>query len=239
MNYIAKHVNSTYEVVSNLINDSHNFSTRITLTNSGSRDLAYGNWEIYFNFIRLLQPNDYPYPEGFFLSDCTMALHHVCGSLFKLKPSTFFRLNKTKSVSCTVVAKYWQSAITDSMPNWYVTAEAMRAKNIQTTEDNFLKFVGNFDRREQYLRYSEDQYKPYSAEVRFDINEAMTKPGGSEKRIIPTPVEESFHQASVTVDSSWEILNSTEYFQEIQLISGMFQLFYHNSLSNHYDHYEN
>ena len=125
------------------------------------------------------------------------------------------------------------------MPNWYVTAEAMRAKNIQTTEDNFLKFVGNFDRREQYLRYSEDQYKPYSAEVRFDINEAMTKPGGSEKRIIPTPVEESFHQTSVTVDSSWEILNSTEYFQEIQLISGMFQLFYHNSLSNHYDHYEN
>lgn len=203
------------------MNDWHNFTIRITLTNAGSRDLSYENWEMYFNSIRLLQPNDFPYPKGYVLNDCNLILHHVSGSLFKLKPSPSFQLNKTKSVSCIVVAKYWQSAITDSMPNWYVTAEAMKAKNMQATQDESLEFISSFDRREQYLRYPGDKWQPYSAQVRFDINEAMTISGSSQKRIIPTPVEESFRQETVSIDATWVVVNSTEYFKEIQLISGM------------------
>lgn len=220
VDYISENVETRYEVISNLINEWQNFSARISLYNKGERDLSYGNWEIYFNSIRLIQPNDYPYPSGYLLPECNMTVHHVSGSLFKLIPTEYFRLNQRRGLSCTIICKYWQSAITDSMPNWYVAAEAMRPKDLTFTEGEDLNYVASFVRREQYIRYPTDGWKPFTAEERFSRNQAMTVSGMPEKKIIPTPVESLLQSQSLTIDSSWVIVNSTDYINEIQLMSG-------------------
>jgi hexosaminidase len=220
VDYIANHLDVKYDVISNLVNDWLNFTAKITMKNTGGRDLMSGNWELYFFSIRLIQPDDFPYADGFLLKDCNMKVHHVGGSLFKLTPERQFSLKSLDNAVCTIVAKYWQSARTDCMPNWYVAAAGMEAKNIVSTQNKGLTFVGPFTKREQYIRYPEDEWRPYTPEARYDINKVMTVSRSPAKRIIPTPVEMNLQTSTVTVDSTWKVVNSTEYFKEIQQIAG-------------------
>ncbi|XP_061190279.1 uncharacterized protein LOC133198156 [Saccostrea echinata] len=223
VDYIAGNLHIRYDVTSNLVNDWQNFTAKITMKNTGTRDISLGNWEIYFFSIRLIQPNDFPFQHGYLLQDCNMKVYHAGGSLFKLTPAgREFSLKSKGNLACTIVAKYWQSARTDCMPNWYVTAEGMQAKDIKSTENEALTFVGPFTRPEQYRRYPADTYHPYTPEERYNINEAMTVSGMPAKHIIPTPVNINLEEGSVNVDPSWVILNSTKYSQGIHLISNLF-----------------
>ncbi|XP_062598807.1 uncharacterized protein LOC134260252 isoform X1 [Saccostrea cucullata] len=225
VDYIAGNLDIRYDVISNLVNDWQNFTAKITMKNMGTRDLSLGNWEIYFFSIRLIQPNDFPYQHGYLLEDCNMRLYHVGGSLFKLTPvGRQFSLKSKNSLACTIIAKYWQSARTDCMPNWYVTAEGMQGKDIKATQNEALTYVGPFDRPAQYRRYPEDTYHPYTPEERYDMNEAMTVSGMPAKHIIPTPANIILEDSSVNVDSSWVILNSTKYSKEIKLISHLLNI---------------
>lgn len=220
VDYIATNLDVKYDIISNLVNDWRNFTAKITMKNSGNRDLLSGNWEIYFYSIRMIQPNDFPYTNGYLLKDCNMKVHHVGGSLFKLTPERQFSLKSRNNIVCNIVAKYWESARTDCMPNWYVGAEGMESKNIESTQNEDLTFVGSFTKPEQYHRYPGDAWSPYTPEVRYDINKAMTVSGSQAKPIIPTPVEVTLQKTTVTVDSSWMVLNSTKYIKEVLLIAG-------------------
>ncbi|XP_062581614.1 beta-hexosaminidase-like, partial [Saccostrea cucullata] len=223
IDYIAENLDIRYDVISNLVNDWQNFTAKITMRNVGTRDLSYGNWELYFYSIRLIQPNDFPYRHGHLLQDCNMRVYHVGGFLLKLTPaSRHFSLKSHANSICTLVAKYWQSARTDCMPNWYVTAEGMQAKDIKSTQNEALTYVGPFITPAQYRRYPEDTYHPYTPEERYNLNEALTVPGINSKRIIPTPVNISLKASSVTIDPSWVVLNSTKCNRGIRLISELF-----------------
>lgn len=62
--------------------------------------------------------------------------------------------------------KYWQSAKTDTMPNWYVWAEGLTSRDIESTQGDTLTFVGPFERPEQYQRYADDGWSPFTPESR-------------------------------------------------------------------------
>lgn len=80
---IAKNLRVTYELEDNLVDDENSFLFRITFHNTGNETLAYGNYSIYMYNIRLLQPIQSPYPNGYKLHDCSLWLHHVSGSLYR------------------------------------------------------------------------------------------------------------------------------------------------------------
>lgn len=90
VNYISENIIVIYNVVSN-IDTTETFTANITFANLGHQDLLYGNWEIYFFSTHLIQPDNYPYAEGYLLSNCEMKVFHVAGSLFKLKPERQFQ----------------------------------------------------------------------------------------------------------------------------------------------------
>lgn len=161
-----------------------------------------------------------------------MKVYHVGGSLFKLTPVRQFSLQSSDDVVCTITAQYWQAAKTDSMRNWYVAAEGMKSKNIKSTVNEALSFVGPITRPEQYRRYPEDAWSPYTPQERFGINARMTVSGVKIKPIIPSPVEMTLQNNQVAIDSSWVVLRSSTYTKEIQLLAG--EVGYYNDMFDLY-----
>lgn len=157
VNYISENIIVIYNVVSN-IDTTETFTANITFANLGHQDLLYGNWEVYFFSTHLIQPDNFPYAKGYLLSYCEMKVFHVAGSLFKLKPERQFQLSKNASVTCTYVAQGYQVARNDSMPNWYVAADGMQARNIISTNNESLRFVRPFNRPEQFFNDMEAMY---------------------------------------------------------------------------------
>lgn len=153
-----------------------------------------------------------------------MKVFHINGNLFKLKPENKFRLNTGGSVECIIEASDWQSIRFESMPNWYVAAEGLIPRDIVSTQGEALNFVGPFDTPEKYLRFPGDKFAPFTPEVRYSLNEAMTIPGMEEKRIIPTPVEMSLQTGTANVDSTWVVVGSTKFSTEISLLSSKFKI---------------
>ena len=80
---IAKSLHVTYELEDNLVDQENSFLFRVTLHHTGNETLKYGNYSIYMYNIRLLQPHQSPYPNGYKLHDCSLWLHHVGGSLYR------------------------------------------------------------------------------------------------------------------------------------------------------------
>lgn len=219
VDYISENIIVKYNVVSN-IDTTETFTANITFANLGHQDLLYGNWEIYFFSTHLIQPDNFPYAEGYILSDCDLRVFHVAGSLFKLKPERPFQLSKNASVTCTYVAQGYQVARSDSMPNWYVVADGMQAKNINSTSDESLSFVRPFSRPEQFLRYGGDVFYPFTPEERFQINGARHVKDTENKPVIPTPVHIHLNNRSVTIDDTWVMHVSTDFSKESMLIAG-------------------
>lgn len=224
VDYISTNLNVKYDVINNLLNGKSTFVSKITLENTGGSDIKPGSWELFFYSLHLIQPNSYPYKDGFLFSDCKMKVFHINGNLFKLKPENKFRLNTGGSVECIVEASDWQSIRFESMPNWYVAAEGLIPRDIISTQGEALNFVGPFDTPEKYLRFPGDKFAPFTPEVRYSLNEAMTIPGMEEKRIIPTPVEMSLQRGTANIDSTWVVVGSTKFSNEISLLSSKFKI---------------
>ncbi|XP_061190881.1 beta-hexosaminidase-like [Saccostrea echinata] len=224
VDYIAETLDVKFDVISNFVDERRTFTSKLTLKNTGSQPITPEKWEIYFFAIRLVQPNEFPYDDGLQLNDCKMKLFHVAGSLYKLCPMRDFLLSKKDSTYCELDMKYWQSATTDTMPNWYVVSEGMKPRDIISTQGEGLSFVGPFNKPEQYKRYTDDDWQPFSPEVRYDLNAAMTIHDKSPKPLIPTPVEIEIKSGNVTIDSAWIVLNSSKFYHETVRIAGLFNI---------------
>lgn len=138
-----------YNIVSN-IESMETFTANTTLANLGPQALLYGNLKIYLFSTHLIQPDDYPYAEGYLLWHCDMRVFHVTGSLFKLKPERQFQLSNNASVTCSYVAQGYQVARSDCLPNWYVAANGVQAKNINSTNNETFHFVEPFNQTSFY-----------------------------------------------------------------------------------------
>lgn len=212
----------SYNVVSN-IKTNKTFTANVTITNQGKEDILYRNWEIYFFSTHLIQPDNYPYPDGYLLSDCAMRVFHVVGSLFKLKPERQFQLSNNNSVTCSLKAQGYQVARSDSLPNWYVAADGMQAKDILSTNNETLLFVGPFNQPEQYLRFQGDVFSPFTPEERFQINDVTHVTDTEPKHVIPTPVHINLKNRSIIIDDTWVMRVSTDFPNESKLIAGLCQ----------------
>ncbi|KAK3094852.1 hypothetical protein FSP39_007074 [Pinctada imbricata] len=222
---LANHLDTTFEVVDNLVNDAKNYSCRYTFKNIGSSTVTYGNWSIYFHNIRLVQADDFPYPDGVPMDNCHMRIFHVGGSLYNFSPMKSFSLGPMQTASCLVYAKYWQVARTDTMPNWYITAEGMGPTVVKTTKGNSLSFVKPFVRQGQVQRYPEDRYGFYLPRTRFTYNEGVMKRTRIQKPVIPTPVQMAISSSeSLEVNEGWQIVGSELFPKTSQYLADLFNI---------------
>lgn len=212
------------DIVDNLNDDGNVFIQKIRMKNLGTKPVRSGSWSIYIYVIRLVEPTQYPYPDGYLIPGSGMRISHTGGSLYELRPDpeSYQSILPNKEIVLEFNSKYWQSARTDTMPNWYVAAEGLKTQIIQSTEGESLSFVGPFDTLNKWKRFPQDKFNPYTPSARYAINEIvpdLKRPG---KPLIPTPYSMTLDESSkVTISRGyWVVLDSPEFQNEIKYLTG-------------------
>ena len=194
-----------YDVLDNLASDL-TFLSQITLTNKGQTPIKHGDWAVYFCNIRLMEPEHLKHnPAGYVIpGNYGIRLTHINGCLHKFETTSDFKdIAAGSSYTFKFHAQYWSVARTDVMPRWYVTASGLSPRVIRNTDDEELKFVGNFDTKEKWKRFDADRFNPYTPEDRYDES-LITDLESAPNNVIPTPVKMDFDKENhVIITSDW------------------------------------
>ena len=230
LTYIASNLNIHYEVLNNLESED-TYKSRLNLTNGGKKEINYGPWAIYFNFIRLVEPKHLKKnpSAGYIIPNIGMKFVHITGSLFKLEPLKGFQtLSAGESLSFDFGAQFYSVAKTDVMPNWYIAAEGFEAMNVKNTSGEDLNFVGRFDMKQKWKRTKDDRYNPFTPAKRFEqINVENKRP--SPGSIIPSPVEIKVVNEQYVNVSNWTIVTAAEYEKEAMYLGQKLNLSVNNA----------
>ncbi|CAH1791533.1 unnamed protein product, partial [Owenia fusiformis] len=108
----------------------------------------------------------------------------------------------------------------DVMPNWYVAADGLEPRTIQSTASEDIDFVSAFDSTEKWKRYESDKYDPYTPEKRFTINAVQDDLGAAQHLVLPTPVKVEVDDTSTVSISTgdWVIVIKDNLQQEAKYL---------------------
>ncbi|CAH1791531.1 unnamed protein product [Owenia fusiformis] len=228
LDYIADNLDITYEVVSNFKPNDATYTGKITLTNSGQKVITNDAWAIYFCHIKLIKESKIYHgnyiddPYGYTDPNTGAKWSHVNGCLFKLEPTTTFKnIAVGDSREISFIAGEWMVSRSDVMPNWYVAADGLEPRTIQSTVSEDLDFVSAFDSIEKWKRYESDKYDPYTPEKRFTINAVQDDIGAAQHLVLPTPVKVEVDATSTVSISTgdWAIVIKDNLHQEAKYLS--------------------
>ncbi|CAG2208070.1 HEXA_B [Mytilus edulis] len=128
----------------------------------------------------------YTKPEGYTLPNVNLKVMHENGCLYSMTPTTGFKeLPQNGTREITFYAANWAVSKTDIPPNWYISADGLNARVIDSTKEGF---VGEFTSAKQWKRKKEDKYDPYSPMSRYQRYKT-TNTNVQMKMVIPTPKE--------------------------------------------------
>ena len=207
IDYLADNMEIRYDVLNNFQSDL-TFLSQITLTNKGQTPIKHDDWAVYFCNIRMMESKHLKHnPTGYVIpGNYGIRLTHINGCLHKFETTSDFKeIAVGDSFTFKFEADYWSVARTDVMPRWYVTAKGLTPRVIKNTDDEELKFVGNFDTKEKWKRFVTDVYNPYTPNERYDMY-VISDLGGAQNSIIPTPVEMTVDtEKHVVIKSDWTV----------------------------------
>lgn len=199
VDYMSVFMDVRYDVVDNFIDGTSNSAQRVTLSNTGKRDIRGGNWAIYFYHILGINQPTSDELQRYNYIHYGVNISHVQGMLFKIEPLTSFKtLKPGDKHMINFLGKYWYVSRTDIFPNWFIAASGTIARTIRSTVGESLSFVGYFDKPNQWKRYEtenlKDMYDPYTANMRYDIY-SVNDLGYAPKQVIPTPVDVKMYES--------------------------------------------
>ncbi|XP_015772465.1 PREDICTED: chitobiase-like [Acropora digitifera] len=227
IDYLASNMEVRYDVLNNTKSET-TFLSRITLSNKGQSVIRQGDWAVYFCNIRMAESRYLKHnPAGYVIpGNYGIRFTHINGCLHKFETTTDFRdIAAGSSFTFEFVADYWSVARTDVMPRWYVTAEGLSPRVIKNTDDEELKFVGNFDTEEKWKRFVADRYNPYTPKERYDKYYIAHDHESVQYKIIPTPVEMTLETDNhVIVESDWKVFGQAGLESEAALLKEKLKL---------------
>lgn len=177
----------------------------ITFTNTGSEDIPYGRWRIYFYMFGTLTTEQ---TAGFELVWVNGGLHYLSPvkEQFSGIPAGKKRYLTLKGYKC--------SARSDQFPYWYVASSVYGLSTpriLECTKGEDLSYVGDFVSSVQWKRHEFDLYNPYSPEDRYFLyktydNVHINATDGNLK-VIPTPFSvKSISSKTVVIDNTWVVV---------------------------------
>ncbi|KAL3885016.1 hypothetical protein ACJMK2_025115 [Sinanodonta woodiana] len=218
---MAKTIAIRVRVVDNLKYSTNKHIVEISLTNTGSNDVAEVGWKMYFHSFFLVEPDHFPgnYSKTIFLHEQRIRVYMLQGDLYAIEPQKGFgelKPNITKTIS--IFAADSSISRTDFMPNWIIASNGLQPRVIESTDDQSLKFVEAFVQPRQWKRYHFDRFNPYTCQERarrFNVKDQ----GKSEILILPTPkesiIDESkkmhFNVQTLRIISSDDLKSEAEY----------------------------
>ncbi|XP_064604259.1 chitobiase-like isoform X2 [Liolophura sinensis] len=235
LNDIAENLGVLYEVLDNISDGRKTFRACLTLTNNSNKPLKAGRWGIYFCHVRMIEPDVLPDEKYVLIPEAQVKISHINGCLFVLEPARYFKtLEQGCSLKISFKGQYYSVAKTDVMPNWYFAAEGCYPALIQSTVDETLGFVADFDTPLKWKRFDYsvgygrriDAYNPYTAGERYEKN-ARADGRVIAQMVIPTPLHLSKREGkfvTVTTDkwviscTSHSLVNEAKYLAEKTLL---------------------
>ncbi|KAH9512779.1 hypothetical protein Btru_038174, partial [Bulinus truncatus] len=195
IDYIGQSLKINFTVVDNyLAYGEQYFLVNVQLSNEGNRSIPAGNWRIYFQSVNSIEAEFLEDGYNYVDVKLKMSIAHVNGYLYSMGPTPGFsgldswgHLNFTFRIANWCVSRY------ESMPRWYVSAPGMSARDIVSTVGEQLDYVSPFTKREQWKRFAEDKFEPWTPGVRYDRNVDRDVTPLPDQLVIPTPVNVTRH----------------------------------------------
>ena len=186
---------------------------RIILGNYELDPIPCCDWVLYFYSFHLLFPADFPQTKEKILYDDKVTIKMIQGNLYSLQPMHGFgSIVQGYWRYITLTAKGSSVAVSDFMPNWYITQnpDIPGVWPAVVSDTMTLDFVLPFYNPRQWKRYPADRYDPVSPQVRakrLTISDKRQIP--PPKLVIPSPVRliraKLGTKNNLTIDATWRI----------------------------------
>lgn len=224
VDYVAKNLDVLYIVKEN--NDGRCLQS-VILTNTGNDRIVPDDWSIYFYSLRLIEPDFYPYFYGILLSSSGVRIYHHNGYLYEIRPDpkTFQPIKPKGQITLNFISSDFITSTSDIFPNWYIHKHGWKSEVIKSTATNSGNFVAPFNTSAQWKRYEQDKFHPITTKERYYLNADIKDIGHAPAdRILPTPYHMTLDEAKKVVisPSSWKLVDSNDFTQEVKYISSKF-----------------
>lgn len=206
-----------FRVIANGWQGLEKFKAEISLTN-GSETFLSGNWTIYFNFLRKINPDTV---SG------KAAINHINGDLFSLSPSAeYMPLGPGEEMVITFVADFWAIKISDAPSGFYVVFRDIN--NAELPPEAIANvYIEPFETPEQTTRCKEDVVPVPTPFSRFLEGEKIM---GTDTKswipVLPTPVSMEKRAGSLLLSGSVTVYCQEDFtLESLKLQADMGRLF--------------
>ncbi|KAL8595484.1 hypothetical protein ACOMHN_000693 [Nucella lapillus] len=209
---LARTLEVTWTVVTNT-REVYRCEATMTLKNTGSETLDYGDWRLYWYSVYPAEPDDLSAPGlSKELAGQGLLLTVVNGMLLYLHPApTFPPLPPGASRVLRLKMKYWSVSRSDQFPNWYLTGSpGTNPRILDSTSGIDPPFLTPSRSPQQQKRYDFDFYADRSPEERYHRNYVPYASPDAEVRVVPKPWRVAFQGGSdVRLSSAWKIWDAS------------------------------
>ncbi|RFS21360.1 beta-N-acetylhexosaminidase [Chitinophaga silvatica] len=186
----AAKLKASWEVVENNYQGKTNFLSNFTFVNTANKPFPTKGWQLYFNFIRMVNPEELP---------SHVKVEHINGDLYRLVPtSNFAGIAPGDSLKVGMVGDAWAVNFTDAPSGLYLVWDDQPAKGYS---------INNYSIRpstsaKQLMRYPGDKTAVITPTDIFKQNSSIKDiPASQLPQIFPTPANYSTNNSSLTLDA--------------------------------------
>jgi hexosaminidase len=197
-------------------NSRNSFTCELILTNTGSRTLGGGGWQLYFNFCRKIIPES--------VSE-TVHIVHENGDLFRLEPSSkFVPLHPGASRTFRFKTDFWVIKESDAPSGCYLVMEdgLGRGKTIVAIDH---VTVGPIVTKQQTMRTPNDQVTVPTPNSRYLANLALRQSTVPQfDGIVPSPVVFKSQRDTIVLDRETVIYAPKQLESEAEYLADALEL---------------
>ncbi|HYG38295.1 MAG TPA: family 20 glycosylhydrolase [Cytophagales bacterium] len=201
----AKDLEVKWKIIENNLKNNRGFLSQFTIINNGNSTLSSGNWNIYFNFPRMVDSQSVTGKVG---------IMHLNGDFFKLTPKEDFKLTAGDSIIIDFVSGAWALNQSDAPAGLYIVFNDSAGKEMQPEIISNYS-VGPYPWEVLSFRFSKDKPGFITNEGTFNKYAKLTHlPEGKLQPLIPTPVTYQYGKQKVIIDDSYRIIANEELKEE-------------------------
>ncbi|MBV7533851.1 family 20 glycosylhydrolase [Chitinophaga sp. sic0106] len=188
--YDLSRLKSSWEVVENNYQGKMQFLSSFTFINNGSNPFPSKDWQLYFNFVRMIKPGQ-QLPG--------VKLEHVNGDLYRLSPTAEFKgIAPGDSIKVNFASDAWAVNFTDGPTGIYVVWAGQPTKGFPLKDYTIRPSTS----ARQLMRYPGDKSAVVTPTQIFKQN-AVTKdiPLAQLPLVFPTPVSYNTTAGNLVLDA--------------------------------------
>ncbi|PSL47225.1 hexosaminidase [Chitinophaga niastensis] len=188
--YDAARLKSSWEVVENHYKGKDNFLSAFTFINTGNKPFPAKEWQLYFNFVRMVTPGELP---------GNVRVEHINGDLYRFTPTANFAgIAPGDSLKLAMVGDAWAVNFTDAPAGLYLVWDQQPEKGIAIKDYVIRPSIA----AKQLMRYPGDRTAVVTPTDIFKQNADIKNiPAAQLPLIFPTPASYTATGGNLLLDA--------------------------------------